>query len=360
MAFKPAQKKKSKLKLAIQGPSGSGKTYSALAIACGLGKRVAVIDSEGTSAQLYSDNFQFDCDTLEKFSPLDYIAKIKEAEDSGYDVIVIDSLSHEWFGVDGALDLVSKESIRNKGGNSYFAWRNVTPLHNQLINTIIQSKTHIIATMRTKESYVVDDQSGKKVPKKIGLEAIQRDGIAFEFTIVCDIDMEHNLIVTKTRMSELDGAIVNRPGKAFADTLLRWLDSGVDVVPEPVVVATPTPKPKPAPKPKVVEPVVEAETEPTLDGLSTLEPFGTSEVDTPIAATKEIDVAVQQHLEKFYGYVRTSAIEDPEEAILGAKLMIQTKFGSDPDYFSQDELDTALPYFRGELLESLRREGFIR
>lgn len=353
MAFKPAQKKKSKLKLAIQGPSGSGKTYSALAIACGLGNKVAVIDSEGTSAQLYGDIFQFDCDTLEKFSPLDYIAKIKEAEDGGYDVIVIDSLSHEWFGVDGALDLVSKESIRNKGGNSYFAWRNVTPLHNQLINTIIQSKTHIIATMRTKESYVVDDQSGKKVPKKIGLEAIQRDGIAFEFTIVCDIDMEHNLIVTKTRMSELDGAIINRPGKAFADTLLHWLNSGVDVVPEP----------KPAPKPKVVEPIViepPIETEPTLEGLPELEPFGASDLDTPIPTTKEIDVAVQQHLEKFYGYVRTSAIEDPEEAILGAKLMIQTKFGSDPDYFSQEELDAALPYFRGELLESLRREGFIR
>jgi hypothetical protein len=112
----------------------------------------------------------------------------------------------------------------------------------------------------------------------------------------------------------------------------------------------------------LVEPVVETqvEAELPLEGLPELEPFGTPEVDTNLPTTKEIDVAVQAHLEKFYGYVRTSAIEDPEEAILGAKLMIQTKFGSDPDYFSQEELDTALPYFRGELLESLRREGFIR
>lgn len=357
MAFVKATKKKAKLRLAIVGPSGSGKTYSALAIGCGLGSKVAVIDSEGTSAQLYGDKFEFDTDTLEKFSPVDYINKIKEAEQAGYEVIVIDSLSHEWFGTDGALDLVNKESIKAKGGNSYFAWRNVTPLHNQLINTIIQSKAHIIATMRTKEAYVVDDNSGKKVPKKIGLEAIQRDGIAFEFTIVGDMDLEHNLIITKTRMSEIDGAVVNRPGKAFAETLLKWLDSGVDAP----KVETPVAKPKltVAPKPEVVEsepvdePVIE---EPTLPDM---ESFAAPEVASEVS-NQVIDVAVQSHLDKLYGYIRGLANDDPDEVILGAKMMIQTKYGVNPDYFTQSQLDEALPWLRTDLLASLKENGFTK
>ena len=41
MPFAKATKQQSRLRLALVGPSGSGKTYSALAIAMGLGSRIA-------------------------------------------------------------------------------------------------------------------------------------------------------------------------------------------------------------------------------------------------------------------------------------------------------------------------------
>src|SRR5579883_3228848 len=153
MLFKPATKTKSKLRLALMGPSGSGKTYTALTVAKHLGNKVAVIDSERGSASKCADVLQFDFDTcdLENHSPEVYIKCIKEAENAGYDVIVIDSLSHAWTGKDGALELVDKAAKRSQSGNSYTAWREVTPLHNSLIDAMLQSKCHIVATMRTKQ-----------------------------------------------------------------------------------------------------------------------------------------------------------------------------------------------------------------
>lgn len=160
--FQKATKKKRKLRLAISGPSGSGKTYSALSIGCNLGKKVALIDTEGSpesggSAELYADFFDFDCVVLPSYSPATYIDAIKSAGEEGYEVIIIDSLSHAWFGAEGALEQVNKEMARSGSRNSYTAWRNVTPLHNALVQTILHSNAHVICTMRAKEKYVMEE-----------------------------------------------------------------------------------------------------------------------------------------------------------------------------------------------------------
>ena len=124
-----ATKKAAKLRLALVGPAGSGKTYSALAIATGLGSKIALIDTEHGSAALYADKFAFDTCNLETFSPDSYVEAIKGAEAEGYDVIIIDSLSHAWIGKDGALEQVDQATRRSGSKNSYFAWRDVTPKH---------------------------------------------------------------------------------------------------------------------------------------------------------------------------------------------------------------------------------------
>jgi len=241
MTFTKATKHQSKLRLAIIGPSGSGKTYSALGIAVALanGGKVAVIDTERGSASLYADLFPFDVLTLDSFSPLAYVEAIAEAEKEGYNVIVVDSLSHAWASKDGALQMVDREVARSQSRNSFAAWRNVTPIHNQMVDAIIGCKAHIVCTMRSKMEYVMDkDEKGKTTIRKIGLQPIQREGLDYEFTICGDIDQDHKFIVSKSRCPAFADAVIEKPGKQFADALLKWLNEGAKEKP-PVAAEIP-------------------------------------------------------------------------------------------------------------------------
>lgn len=254
MAFVKASKEKSKLRLALIGPSGSGKTYTALNIAKHLGKKIAVIDSERGSASKYADLFEFDTCDMENHAPQTFVRYIKEAEAAGYDVIVIDSLSHAWIGKEGALEQVDKAAKRSNSGNSFTAWRDVTPMHNELVDTILQSKAHVIATMRVKQEYVIEEnEKGKKTPRKIGLAPVQRDGVEYEFDVIADMNIDHDLIVGKTRCHLVDGLVVRKPGKEFAETLRGWLETGAEKPPAAAAVSTQmevqSPK-QPSPDPK--------------------------------------------------------------------------------------------------------------
>jgi ABC-type dipeptide/oligopeptide/nickel transport system ATPase component len=226
--FQKATKEQSKLRMALIGPSGSGKTYTALKIACELGQKIAVIDSERGSASKYADLFAFDCLDLEEFSPQRYIQAIEAAGQEGYDVVIVDSLSHAWMGKGGALEQVDNAAKRSQSKNSFAAWREVTPLHNQLVDTILQSPCHVIATMRTKTEYVIEkNDQGKSTPRKIGLAPVQRDGLEYEFDVVADMQIEGStLVVSKTRCPALNEFVVSKPGKEVADKLIAWLSSG--------------------------------------------------------------------------------------------------------------------------------------
>jgi hypothetical protein len=228
-AFKKATKEKSKLRLALIGASGSGKTYSALAIAQGLGKKIAFIDTEHGSASKYAGLFDFDVVELESFDPRNYIDIIKMAGNANYEVLIIDSLSHAWMGKDGALEMVNNASKRNQSNNSYTAWRDVTPLHNQLVEAIISCKCHIIGTMRAKTEYVLEaNEKGKMSPRKIGMAPIQRDGLEYEFDVVGDMNLDNELIISKTRIPFLSGKIIKNPGNELAQQMQGWLNSGID------------------------------------------------------------------------------------------------------------------------------------
>jgi hypothetical protein len=240
MAFTKATKKKAKLRLAIMSPSGYGKTYTALAIGTELGQRVAVIDTERGSSELYSGRFSFDVLNLDTFSPQSYIDAIHAAEKAGYDVLIIDSLSHGWSGIGGALEQVDNAAARSTSKNKFTAWREVTPLHNAMVDAILRSPMHIIATMRVKTEWVLEeDERGKKHPVKKGLQPIQRDGLEYEFTVVADMHENHSMTVSKTRCEALDGKLFRKPGKDVADILVGWLNDGA----EPGRQATPPPAP---------------------------------------------------------------------------------------------------------------------
>lgn len=226
--FKKASKKAAKLRLAISGPSGAGKTLGALNVAAGLGGRIAVVDTEHGSASLYSDRVPFDVlELAPPFAPERFIEAINGAAAAGYDVVVIDSISHEWTGAGGILDIHDRICRSGKGGNSYTAWADVTPRHNALLDAILRAPIHIIATLRSKTEYVLQDVGGKSVPRKLGMAPVQRDGLEYEFTTVLDVALDRHLATaTKDRTGLFDGA---DPAPLTAETgrrLLDWLNDG--------------------------------------------------------------------------------------------------------------------------------------
>lgn len=243
MAFAKATKKQGRLRLGLCGPSGSGKTFTALRIAMGLcaqGKRVALIDSERGSASLYAGKFDFDVAELPDFRVQTYTRLLREAEQAGYDVAILDSISHAWAGKGGLLEQV--DNAKGDQRNKFTAWRDVTPQHHDFIDAMLLSPLHIIATMRAKTEYVLEEnERGQKVPKKVGMAPVQRDGMEYEFTLVGDLDGA-TLRVSKTRIPEVVplGAVVREPGEDLGRRLAEWLATGL--VPEP--------RPPPAPPPE--------------------------------------------------------------------------------------------------------------
>lgn len=226
-AFKKATKQDLKLRLAIAGPAGAGKTYTALRIATAMGGPIAYIDTEHGSASKYADKFDFDVMEMRPpFHPERFVKGIKIAAQEGYKVVVIDSLSHAWNGTGGILELVEEASARVRG-NSYAAWKTVTPIQNELIEAIVTGDIHIIACMRSKMEYAQskDDKGYTKI-ERLGMAPVQREGFEYEFDVVIDMDVNHNGIVTKTRCPELTDKVFKFPGEDVAGVLMRWLTSG--------------------------------------------------------------------------------------------------------------------------------------
>ena len=228
MEFKPAKRTRAKLRLGISGPSGAGKTYSALMIANGIASwtKIAIIDSENGSAELYSHLGAYSVLTLEPpYTPEKYIEAIRLAEKSGFEVVIIDSLSHCWNGEGGILDQQGKAAEVKFKGNTWAAWRDITPRHNALVETILKSSCHIIATLRSKTEYIQVSENGKSLVKKIGLAPVQRDGMEYEFTVFLDLSVEHIAFSSKDRTGVFDGQYF-KPSFDTGKKLLAWLNCG--------------------------------------------------------------------------------------------------------------------------------------
>lgn len=220
--FRPAKRSSAKLRLALCGPSGSGKTFSALQIATGLGGRIALIDTERGSGELYSHLCPYDVAQLEPpFTPARYIEAIHEAEKAGYDILIIDSLSHAWSGPGGVLEMQDQAAKALR--SSFAAWREVTPEHNRLVDTLLQTNCHLIATMRTKTAYEVQQDTAKAKVVKIGMAPVQRDGLEYEFTVVLDLSVEgHIASSAKDRTGLFDGQHFV-PDERVGGKLRYWL-----------------------------------------------------------------------------------------------------------------------------------------
>ncbi len=226
MQLRQSERKKAKIKMALQGSAGSGKTMSALLLANGLTNgelsKVAVIDSENGSADLYAHLGQYNVLTLKPpFTPENYIKAIEVCEQAGMEVVIIDSISQSW---EELLDYHS-----SLAGNSFTNWAKVTPRQNAFIDKILQADAHIIATMRTKQDYVLNQKDGKFIPEKVGLKAVQRNDLDYEFTLVFDVDIKHFAVSSKDRtglfMGKPEFIINTNTGKK----ILEWCNNGTNL-----------------------------------------------------------------------------------------------------------------------------------
>ena len=230
MFFK-AERKKSKLRLAITGPSGSGKTWGALMVAKGLGGKIALGDTERGSASLYSHLADFDvAEVTAPFSPEKFIDVIRQAERAGYDVLILDSISPEWSGTGGCLELADQIAQSKFKGNTWSAWSVVNPRHKAFLDAVLQSSMHIIVTMRSKTETAQVDDGGRKKVIKLGMANEQRNGIEYEFTTVLDLTHDgHYAMASKDRT----GLFAGDPVMLSPDTgecLREWLESGAEPV----------------------------------------------------------------------------------------------------------------------------------
>ncbi|WP_346293972.1 ATP-binding protein [Sphaerothrix gracilis] len=216
--FKKATKQQARLRLAICGASGTGKTYTALNVGQFLGANIALLDTEHGSASKYADRFNFDVCELTDFSPSSYIMALREAANADYDLIIIDSLTHAWY---WELDAA------NSGKNSFTGWKEVRKLERALVDEMLSYPGHLIATMRTKTEWILEEnERGKQAPRRVGTAPIQASGIEYEFDLAGELDYHHILTISKSRCSELANTEHLNPGENLADRLLAWLDSG--------------------------------------------------------------------------------------------------------------------------------------
>ena len=219
--FKPAVRQAQKARILITGLDGSGKTHTALEFAHALGEKIAVVDTEFDRAKLEADTLgPFDHVTLSRHDPRHYVDMIRAAAANGYDVVIIDSLTHAWKAVLAAVDATTNNRGQQDGRQG---WRKQRPEHDALVQSIIHCPIHVIATARSKRE--IDWEDDKK--KTVGLVPIADGEVRFEFDLVIDMDREHTAVVSKVRgCSFMDGRTERRPKRDFLVEFKRWLDSG--------------------------------------------------------------------------------------------------------------------------------------
>lgn len=235
MQIVKAERKRAKLRVGLFGPSGSGKTMSALKLAYGLvgdWEKICVIDTENKSAHLYSHMGPYAILELSApYTPERYIEAINTAEQAGYEAIIIDSITHEWAGEGGILEL--SDALAKDAKSSYTTWAKLTPRHNKFIEAILRSEAHVICCGRSKQDYALNqtEKNGKivNVPEKIGLKAVTREGFDYEMTVTFDLAISHYAMSAKDRT----GIFQDKPEHIIDETtgqlLKEWNDSGAEV-----------------------------------------------------------------------------------------------------------------------------------
>jgi hypothetical protein len=238
-----AARERVKIMVGLSGIAGAGKTLSALKLAYGLTgdwTKIGVVDTENRSSLYYAGErtgawkwIDFNSKMKEGYHPRNWMQVIQYAESLGLQALILDSITHEWEGKGGCLELV--ETIGRSGkGNSFTAWNQVTPLHRAFVDRMRESPLHIIATIRSKSDYVIEDgKDGKKTPRKVGMKTIQREGTDYEFGLIFDIDRSHHASCEKDRTGLFSERAPFIIGEDTGRELYEWANTGGEALKAP-------------------------------------------------------------------------------------------------------------------------------
>ncbi|GAB1344995.1 AAA family ATPase [Gemmatimonas sp.] len=225
--FRPAQRTQVRIKMLVKGPTGAGKTYGALLVADGLAPgKVALLDSEHDRADYYADLVPFEKASAESHHPKDYIAAIHAAVAAGFEVLVIDSLSHCWLDVLARKDAYDKANPRT---NQWTNWALFGGEWDELLRTILEAPIHIICTARAKMAHEQVEVGGKKQVVKLGLAPQLRENTEYEFAICFDVekttDGQHPAQVSKdnTNLLSEQGKVWNLADGAVPALIRKWM-----------------------------------------------------------------------------------------------------------------------------------------
>lgn len=229
MKLQKAQRNQVKLRLGLSGASGFGKSYSALLLAYGITNdwtKIAIIDTENNSASLYSHLGDFNVLSLnEPYAPERYIQAIEVCEKEEIEVVIIDSITHEWSGKGGCLEL------HEQLGGRFQDWAKITPRHQAFIDKILNSNCHVITTVRRKTDYSLDkDGNGKTKVMKLGTKEITRDGFEYELTVNFELINDNHLV---TASKDRTGLFSGKPefviNSSTGKKLIEWCNLGISV-----------------------------------------------------------------------------------------------------------------------------------
>lgn len=264
--FQKARREQLWAKILLAGPSGSGKTYSALRLATGLarqcGGRIAAIDTENGRIRYYAGEFDFDDLQLEEpFTPEKYIEAIRTAASAGYKVLIVDSLTHEWN--------YCVQTHDKMPGNGYTNWGKITPRHDAFIEVVLQTPMHVIATVRGKDEYILEEKNGRQIPRKVGLGYRQRDNTEYEYTITFNLAQDTHIAEVMKDNTHLFEGRYEMLTEADGEAIYRWANTGE------------TPHPKPAKAPDDVVPLIAA----IAEKVAALKTAGVSREDIGAAIT---------------------------------------------------------------------------
>jgi RecA/RadA recombinase len=225
-----AQREGARLVIGIAGVSGSGKTYTALQLAYGLANgdasKVGFLDTENRRGSLYADALPEPFligDLYAPFTPARYKQAIEEFQAAGVEVLVVDSVSHEYEGEGGYLEI--RLPLPGKMANR----DNIaSEQHKQFMRALLQSSMHIVACVRAREKVKIEkDAQGKAVYVPLGLQPIQHRDFMFEMTAsVMMHDMGRQQDVLKCP-AELVPILGRAQGYITADdgrALRAWVD----------------------------------------------------------------------------------------------------------------------------------------
>jgi hypothetical protein len=235
--FQKASKQAAKAKVWVDGVSGGGKTQTMLRILLGIGQyiretegrepKIAVIDSENHSVEKKSAILLggIDVANIEDRTIDNYVRFIKGAEEEGYDCLGVDSLTHPWLEL---LESVEKLAKTKYAGNTFRAWAEGTPKQRKLIDALVFSKMHVVATGRVKTEWATElSDKGKVQPRKVGLQAEQGKGIEYEFDICMRLNEDHYATIYKDRFDAgLQDLIIEKPGEDFGVKLMKIVTLG--------------------------------------------------------------------------------------------------------------------------------------